>query len=58
MCVKDKHGGGEPSRETKRQKVQAKNDAERRMWTLVVGALSEVRKGSRHEGGELRKMDS
>lgn len=28
------------------------------MWTLAAGALSEVRKGSRHEGGELRKMDS
>ena len=28
------------------------------VWTLVAEALSGVRKGSRHEGGELSKMDS
>ena len=28
------------------------------VWTLVAGALSGVRTGSRHEGGEMSKMDS
>lgn len=60
-----KKGGGRYTweRRTERgnkEKVQAKNDAERGVCTLVVGDLSGVRlrKGSRHGGGEQSKMDS
>lgn len=50
---------GEENRAGK-QKVQAKNDAERGVCTLVVGDLSGVcmRKGGRHGGGEQSKMES